>query len=270
MSTILNALKKVEQDKEDHSDLNRVLFSDLKERRTLHHAVKSTWLRYHPIRWTMAAAVTILLGLGFFLYTRPELNPEVPAGKTRSNPAYSQEDLSAAIITAPESDRQLRPTPRDRINLKGPGPKPVVPNGSPRNEVVDVSRAINRNPVPSMPPPPTLPAQPAAAEPVIRAGTPRPGKAETPPAPAKHASAKVNSAAGEKRSFANADVMTDGRLKVQAIVYAAEPTERMAVVNNRVLREGATIEGLSIVGIGEDALYVKEGTRILKVPFGAP
>jgi hypothetical protein len=65
--------------------------------------------------------------------------------------------------------------------------------------------------------------------------------------------------------------MTDGRLKVQAIVWAPDPQERMAVVNSQVIREGSVIEGFSIVSIGEDAVYVREdGLRLLKVPFGQP
>lgn len=79
-------------------------------------------------------------------------------------------------------------------------------------------------------------------------------------------------AAGEESTiYANAERMTDGRLKVQAIVWSETPENRMAVVNNRTVREGGIIEGFSVVGIGEDAIFVREdGMRMLKVPFGGP
>ncbi len=76
-------------------------------------------------------------------------------------------------------------------------------------------------------------------------------------------------ASQDSNLFANAERMTDGRLKVQAIVWAPAPADRMAVVNSNVVREGGTLEGFSVVGIGEDAVYVREGGgRLLKVPFG--
>jgi hypothetical protein len=70
---------------------------------------------------------------------------------------------------------------------------------------------------------------------------------------------------------ASAERMTDGRLKVQAIVWSPTPEDRMAVINSAVVREGGTLEGFTIVGIGENAVYVREdGGGLLKVPFGKP
>lgn len=70
--------------------------------------------------------------------------------------------------------------------------------------------------------------------------------------------------------YSDAQRLTDGRLKVQAIVWAPEPADRMAVVNNKIVREEGTLEGFFIVGIGREALYVREDGRLFKVPFGKP
>jgi hypothetical protein len=70
--------------------------------------------------------------------------------------------------------------------------------------------------------------------------------------------------------YTDAQRLTDGRLKVQAIAWAPEPTERMAVVNNKIVREGGTLDDFFIVRIGRETLYVRENGRLFKVLFGRP
>ena len=75
----------------------------------------------------------------------------------------------------------------------------------------------------------------------------------------------------EPDRYPNAERLTDGRLKVQAIVWSETPEDRMAVVNNRTVREGGNIEGFSVVGIGAEDIYVREsGRQVQKVSFGGP
>jgi len=75
----------------------------------------------------------------------------------------------------------------------------------------------------------------------------------------------------EEAAYAGAERLTDGSLKVQAIVFSPAAEERMAVVNNTIVREGSAIESYTIVGIGEEDVFVREGQgRLLKVPFGKP
>ncbi len=75
----------------------------------------------------------------------------------------------------------------------------------------------------------------------------------------------------QEAAFAGAERLTDGSLKVQAIVFAPAAEERMAVVNNTIVREGSAIQNYTIVGIGEENIFVREGQgRLLKVPFGKP
>ncbi len=70
--------------------------------------------------------------------------------------------------------------------------------------------------------------------------------------------------------YATARRMTDGRLEVQAIAWAEEPSERMAVINNHIVREGGSVEGFFIVRIGKDTVFLRENGRLLKILFGEP
>jgi hypothetical protein len=64
--------------------------------------------------------------------------------------------------------------------------------------------------------------------------------------------------------------LTDGSLSIQAIAWSANPDERIAVINNRVTREGASIDGYSIVTIAEEAVYARKEGKLWMVRFGRP
>ncbi|MBW2593080.1 MAG: hypothetical protein JRE58_08815 [Deltaproteobacteria bacterium] len=49
-------------------------------------------------------------------------------------------------------------------------------------------------------------------------------------------------------------------LKLQAIAWSPEAKDRMAVINNRILREKGSIEGYVIIIIDQDGVIVKKGT----------
>jgi hypothetical protein len=64
-----------------------------------------------------------------------------------------------------------------------------------------------------------------------------------------------------------ADYFEDPRLKIQAIAWSAVPGESVAVINNRVVREGNTMDGISVVRIGEDSILFQEKERRWKQIF---
>ncbi|MBW1700499.1 MAG: general secretion pathway protein GspB [Deltaproteobacteria bacterium] len=64
-----------------------------------------------------------------------------------------------------------------------------------------------------------------------------------------------------------ARVMDDSRLELQAIAWSIDAKKRIAVINGRVVREGATIDGVSIARIGKDEVVVLEGKELWKLVF---
>jgi hypothetical protein len=64
-----------------------------------------------------------------------------------------------------------------------------------------------------------------------------------------------------------ARVMDDSRLELQAIAWSIDAKKRIAVINGRVVREGATINGVSIARIGKDEVVVLEGKELWKLVF---
>jgi len=98
-------------------------------------------------------------------------------------------------------------------------------------------------------------------------------KPDTTPVPqAPSAPAQKGGAPAQKGGdpYATARRMTDGRVKVQAIAWAEEASERMAVINNHIVREGGSVEGFFIVRIGKDTVILRENGHLLKILFGEP
>ena len=66
-------------------------------------------------------------------------------------------------------------------------------------------------------------------------------------------------------------LLTDGRLRVHAIAWSPRTTERMAVINSRILHEGDSVEDFVIVVIRPDDVVVREKEKgVWRVEFGRP
>ena len=59
----------------------------------------------------------------------------------------------------------------------------------------------------------------------------------------------------------------DSSLKLQAIAWSNDPDQRIAVINGQILREGGTVEGITVTGIEKDAVIVREGAKTKKLVF---
>lgn len=71
----------------------------------------------------------------------------------------------------------------------------------------------------------------------------------------------------EDKKFASAEIMDDSRLELQAIAWSVDVERRIAVINGRVVREGAIIEGFTVTRIGKDEVFVTEGNELRKLVF---
>jgi hypothetical protein len=69
--------------------------------------------------------------------------------------------------------------------------------------------------------------------------------------------------------FGRAPLLTDRSLEVQAIAWSPVADECLAVINNHIVREGNSVDGYSVITIGQDQVLVKQGTQQFVVPFGS-
>jgi general secretion pathway protein B len=156
--------------------------------------------------------------------------PAPPAASAR--PLVKLEPLPSAAIKA---EKLVPPTPEPRTETRV---APARPSESPTtaSQVVAPAPAA---PVAVAPPP--APPRPRAGTPTIQATTP-------PPAPATAARAPAPpEAAG---------------LRLEALIYAEAPAERMVFINGRRYREGDSIDGrLKIEEIREDSVELSDQGR---------
>jgi len=72
----------------------------------------------------------------------------------------------------------------------------------------------------------------------------------------------------EKRSQPLLGEWTDeSRLKLQAIAWSNNPEKRIAVINDHIIREGSSIDGVHVMHIKEDEVVIREGTDSFKLVF---
>lgn len=64
------------------------------------------------------------------------------------------------------------------------------------------------------------------------------------------------------------DRIKDNILKLQAVAWADDPGRRMAVINDRIVHEGESVDGYQIVKIREEDVIVKQGGKSWRLEFG--
>lgn len=275
MSTILNALKKLEQEHKinkagDHLQPPQTF----PNRRAFGYESWRDRLSHFNIRWTWAAIALIGLVVGYIVAgpdpaptqptpvsssdhvarsDRPEL-PSSPIARAQSGPA-DVPDRTVPVRTLPQ------PTP-SRVKEPPPEPKPLETDIIEPKPLVASRKHVERGLAPNLPERSPREKAPLIPPPDSPGLAPEDQKTNPKPAP-KTVDPQPN------RLFSQAARLTDGRLEVQAIVWSPVVEDRMAVINNQVIHQGNTVEGFSVVEIGQDQVLVKEGGQYYVVFFGS-
>lgn len=114
------------------------------------------------------------------------------------------------------------------------------------------------------------PARPAAAVPAARK-TPVPVKAEPVPPPRPEAAPRAAravpsapAASGEQETTERLD--TSG-FRLEAIVWSSDPAGRFAVINGSILRQGGTMDGLTVTSIERNSVKLRSGSKAGEIRF---
>jgi hypothetical protein len=83
----------------------------------------------------------------------------------------------------------------------------------------------------------------------------------------KRNSAKKIKKPGAKNNFDSLDALDGSQLKLQAIAWSEDVSRRMVVINNRIIREGETVDGFSITKIRQEDVIVTDGTSSWRLEF---
>lgn len=280
MSTILRALKKLEQDKETLGarDLARIVA-------TASSAKGRSAGRFGSPKRLLRAALfgAVFVGAAgaavhFYIQSRPPATqpprssesvrkpvPPQAAAPVRRAINRSDSDTSKSnqpppqTKPAPQRKRTPDAPPRSATAGEVAQAKPVPPKRMEFRERLEQGQDL---------PKATRSDTATASKADVGATDPRTGPAG-PAAPTRSAT-PANPKPEDDSAYANADRLMDNRLKIQAIAWSPVPDERIAVINTHIVREGGSVEGFSVVAIRSDDVIVREKGQLYRVIFGSP
>ena len=300
MSTILKSLKKLEQEKEAtrypvHAGPGTVAASGSSSRWT-----KATWIR-------RGIVVMLILGLGatsFYFYRQTQSQSSAPttppkAAQPPVNKVANRSTQKRAVPNQPVANPVSAARPQDNQASKiqkqadrqpdAPAPNPVTVN--PQREMAQSVAVPSQRPSETAEATPTRkPALTPAERPSLPTKLPTRRQPVEPipqrkPIPSvrpenQKSTAKIQNPGTSiprrppqqpSGAYDSVRPLTDGRLKIHAIVWSDNKQDRMAVINTQILHEGDTVSGFSIVAIRPDDVVVRgEGGGLHRVIFGRP
>lgn len=164
----------------------------------------------------------------------------------RHVPDRSAPETFETAVSAP-------PLPIERAEPQKPAPPVSVPEKEPPQPTDWPARTIiDPPPVQEKPQLPVAPQiEPAIASPMVARREER-TEAMRQPAPAP-ASDQV--------------VRSDPRITLQALVWAPDAADRFVVINNRLIKEGGSVDAIVVVQIDRDAVLLAEGADRWHQPF---
>ncbi len=299
MSTILKALKRLEQEKEY---LRPTGPTPVLSQASSNRGGRFGWLLAPWIRWCVVGCVIVALGgTAFYFYhqsnsrsvsrtnrlakvakpiprVKPQRRPDasatvrIPAAKESTGPAKPN-----PIAKPANEPPQAEPATRPRSTVAGSDHTRPARAGKTAPVASSSSVPSGQKPVAAINPPRTpgktigtsepgekqVTASPALPQ-TIATGRTAPSDSEAMASPARKNEKPSN-------AYANTSPLADGRLKVHAIAWSPALADRMAVVNSRIVHEGDSIGDFIVVAIRPDDVVVREKERGLwKVVFGRP
>ena len=269
MSTILKALKRIEQTAPSPEDLQDSP-QRIDTKKALGTRAQKIWL--HRKVSLAIILVIILTAAGWLVYSQKhrfaskislqQSATKAPIHHAKINPA-SDESKDVAAKKGPALTRQNRRL--DAESEPAPGAVNPPPHGLPQ---MPPSQMRQKNPIYSStgtprPPETNIAAKPHTTPPPA-AGSPESIQREVRPSAAAPATKSVSRATPPERSYERLD---DSKLKLQAIAWSKEAAQRIAVINGHVVREGESVDGFVVNQIRREDVVVNDGTASWQLEF---
>ncbi|MDX1707512.1 MAG: general secretion pathway protein GspB [Desulfobacterales bacterium] len=270
MSTILKALKRVDQTTPPPDDLQAgPLIIDTKD--AVRGRVFRIWLQRKVVLALILFAVVI--AAGWLIYTQKDrLLAQFGSQHRPDKPPVFQAKIE------PQPDRSQLPGPRPAEPLRRQKKlSEATPererSGTSQGSTGSLQRRLGQEnqtkPMTATAPQTRAPEVKTAAKPDIsrrtKADIRGTDQGQTRFPAAVPAQKSPTGADRDTRSYQRLD---DDRLKLQAIAWSKVASQRIAVINDRIVREGESIEGFSINQIRQEDVIVNDGSQTWQLEFG--
>jgi cytoskeletal protein RodZ len=280
LSSILRALKRIEKEAPP-PDESHPWPREIDTKKTITSRVKRRWLYNKLIK--ILVIIIIVAVAGWLIFSQRQwiiakIMPAKPATDSRqqSGPAKEKDSAHRAKINAQPSRPKKTPQksspipnkqhkkPTFQRKTKSPVSTEPVAGALSQNEQKQPQGAVQPLPV-------------VKKKPLIKKRQPvqlnQPSGSTTTPnqrpttMTSKGSSAKKMKKPGAKNNFDSLNALDGSQLKLQAIAWSKDVSRRMVVINNRVIREGETVDGFSITKIRLEDVIVTDGTNSWRLEF---
>jgi hypothetical protein len=171
------------------------------------------------------------------------INPEIPS------PAAVQEQIESkpapTLTPTEQTDQPVVSSAPVSSSIK---PTTPVPADTPATIIPEESPLIETTPAPDETPVKQIPFEPGAKEETITTVTVLP---ETP---------------AEKKE-PEIPLLNDPDVRLQSISWSKNPSKRLAVVSNRIIREGEMVSGYLLVTINKDDVILRQKGKRWRINF---
>jgi Type II secretion system protein B len=254
MSYILDALRRLEQDKErarrGQNPMEAVLVPDLEQAEKPGRRL-FWWTGVAFVLIAVVFAAAYWIPRSAIVFSTPQVREETSSSPLQAHPL--SESMAPTRLAAPESPFTRPPPPdRERFAPPGSGSAPSGPTVTPDSPV-----QVARQEIPA-PPVPQTASQSIEAE-------------EKRQAPAYDSPDTLSRIMDTPREARESEVIRDWQgeeIKVNAIAWTQNAKSRFAVVNLKTVREGDEVQGLSVVRIEEDGVVFEQGGTKYRVSLG--
>ena len=280
MSTILKALKQVDQTAPPEDIQSWP--PDIDTKQTVKARVEK--IRMNRKVYLTIVLVLILAAAGWLVYSQKDLLlAKLSSGKTLVTdklgaPVFSEKGpVYNAKIDPPPSKQTASIAKKDsppnmgsqRAGLKYEPKQTGTDKPSPQLPKNPVRKNIEKYQAPTISGKTGSPPKPALSKPRIsrspRAVPKKPVQNQG-RASARPPTQKIRPAVKQvSRSYRRLD---DSKLKLQAIAWSDDAAQRIAVINNHVVREGESVEGFAVTQIRQDDIIINDGTESWRLEFG--
>lgn len=212
---------------------------------------KKWWWRAIGTVIALMAAVVVYSWLHHPVSSGPVVTVKIPSTQSAQSPvevaASDQDDAEPLRALPPQATARPSPAPGPAGRIQ---PKSMPPAIQPRAPAASTPPAPLQLPqIEAVAP---RPMAPPAGEPLPMTA---PSGQTSPPAPAP-----VNRDASPQTARNDGTVIrNDPRIDLQALVWAPEASDRFVVINNRLIKEGGSVDNIVVVQINRDDVLLSEG-----------
>ena len=270
MSTILKALKRVDQSTPPPDDLPSGP-SMINTKNAVRGRLFRIWLRRKAVVALIVAVVVI--AAGWLIHSQKDRliskigwqrqSEKSPVFQAKIEPSPRQPERTEHQQTAPLNRQQTSDSAnsgRDRDRAERPS---ATSSRSPSGQQNPTHQATTLKPQIGTPQSKSSAKSKISGSPEAKAGDS--GQRETRPPAVVPAKKSKPRAVPTARSYPRLD---NDKLRLQAIAWSNVAVERIAVINDRIVREGESVEGYSINQIRQEDVVVNDGARSWQLEFG--